>query len=269
MGHQRLGKLPASKQWREIVAYLASGNGSVAELADRVFDACDKAFGIASKDPAFIAAINLLCKIPMAAKADNLKSALADLGIDVPDNPSRTDVITGFERAIEKEQRSDAKNITDLSELAKQAAISALNSLLAQPTPPPQLEFWDTPIEGVHLILKQCATPEGFADLAQEFFATLGENNVRYFIDRELPRHLGEDGFAKSIPDMILFDQNNERHNKEASMIMRFFAKEWYAKANYQNKKKLTARDIAGFAHVAAEKMRKEYRIRNADNAAV
>ena len=269
MGHQRLGKLPASKAWRQIIAYIVSGADAVSELADRVFDASEKSLGKASKDPAFQEALNLLCKIPMAARASDLKAALADLGIDIPDNPSRTDIIAGFERAIEKAQRSGSRDITDLSEMAKHAGISALNSLLAKPAPPPQLELWGTPKEGTHLVLAQCADPEGFADLAQTFFASLGENNIRYYTDRELPKHLGAGGFAQSIPDMIIFDQNNARHNREASMIMRVFARDWYAKVNYQNKKALTSKDVNKFAHVAIEKMRKEYRIRDGKNASV
>lgn len=90
MGHQRLGKLPATKEWREIIEYIISGKGTVAELANKVFNACDNAFSFASKDPAFKETIHLLCKIPIAAKSDNLISALAELGIKVPENPIPT-----------------------------------------------------------------------------------------------------------------------------------------------------------------------------------
>lgn len=265
MGHQRLGRLPASKAWREIVACLVSGKESVSELADRVFDASEKALSNASNDPAFREAIYLLCKIPIAAQADDLALAFAQLGIHVPANPTRTDIIAGFERAIEKAQRSGSKDITDLSDIAKQAAISALNSLLAKPPPAPQLDLWKKPIEGAHLTLKHCATPEGFADLAQSFFAYIGENNTRYYIDRELPKHLG--GFVKSTVDMALFDQNNRQHSKETALIMRFYAKEWYAKVNYHEKKKITLKDTAGFAHIAISKLRKELKVRNEDSA--
>ena len=267
MGHQRLGKLPASRAWRELVACIVSGKESVAELADRVLEASEKSLNKASNDPAFKEAVYLLCKIPLAAQADDLALALAQLDIHIPTNPTRTDIIVGFERAIEKVQRGGSNDITDLSEIAKQAAISALNSLLTKPPPTPQLDLWKKPVEGVHLALKHCATPEGFADLAQSFFARFGENNIRYYLDRQLPKHLGGDGFIKSIPDMTLFDQNNRQHNKEAALIMRFYAKEWYAKVNYHEKKKLTPKDTAGFAHVAISKLRKEYRIRNAANA--
>lgn len=269
MGHQRFGKLPATKKWREIVRFVANGEGSVGEIADRVFDACDRAFGNASKDPAFQEAIHLLCTIPLAASRDDFKAALAEIGIEIPNNPSRTDILVGYEKAIEKAQRSASKDITDLSEMAKQAGIAALNSLLVKPAPAPQLGFWEAPKEGVHLALSEYATPEGFGDLAQAFFTSLGKNNIRYFLDRELPKHLGREGFAKSIQDMILFDQNNERHNAETSVIMRPFAETWYAKKRYQERKKLTRKDLTGFAHVAIEKMRKEYRIRNKKDAAV
>lgn len=36
MGHVRLGVLPASKKWKEIVSYLSAGNVSVGELANKV-----------------------------------------------------------------------------------------------------------------------------------------------------------------------------------------------------------------------------------------
>lgn len=266
MGHQRLGILPATKAWREIVAYIANGNVSVGALTGFVLDACDKSFEVASDDPAFKEALYLLCKIPMAAKAENLQVSLKELGIDVPSNPTRTDIVVGFDQAIEKIQHSNTKGITDLSELAKNAGAAVLNTLLAKPPPPPQLELWGEAKSGTHMILREAATPDGFCDLAQSFFATFGKNNIEYFVSRELPRHLGQSGFCQSIPDMLLFEQNNTQHNNEASMIMRTFAREWYAKANYHEKKKLSQKDVAGFASVAITKMRKEYRMRNTHN---
>jgi len=266
MGHVRLGKLPASKKWKEIVQYLADGNISVAELADRIAEACDKSFAVATNDPAFQKALHLLCQIPQAAKQDNISEALAKLGIQVPDNPTRTDIIVGFDGAIENTQRDGSKNITDLSDIAKQAGIAALNTLLQKTVPPLQMDFLKEPKSAVHRQLEESATAEGFGDLAQNFFATLAKNNIQYYIDRELPNHLGNNGFSHSIPDMTLFDQSLDRHCKEASFIMRTFARDWNANALYNQKKTLTQKDVNGFAHVAIDKMRKEFKFRNEAN---
>jgi len=263
MGHQRLGRLPASKQWREIVDYLASGDISVAELANKVADACDKSFAAATKDPAFQKALHLLCQIPLAAKHENLSEGLAKIGINVSDNPSRTDILVGFERAMEQAQRDGSKNITDLSEMAKQAGIAALNTLFQGPPPVPQMDFWKTPKGDTHRHLEAACNPEGFGDMAQNFFSTLAKDNIKYFMDREMPRHLGSGGLSHSISDMDLFDQSVERHCREASYIMRAFARDWNANAVYNQKKNLTQKDVTGFAHIAVDKMRKEFRFRN------
>lgn len=268
MGHQRLGRLAATKAWRDIVSLIAEGNVSVDSLADAVLDACDKSFSVATNDPAFKEAMYLLCKIPMAAKQDDLGEALRKIGLDVPNNPERTDIIAAFEQAINDVQRNARSGLTDLGIMAKEAAIAVLNNVLTKPPPLANLELFSEPKTGTHLILKQAATPDGFCDMAQSFYATFGTNNIQYFIDRELPRHLGQSGLCQSIPDMLIFEQNNARHNQETSYIMRTFAREWYAKANYQDKKDLTKKDVAGFASIAAEKMRKEYRMRNSSNGA-
>ena len=266
MGHQRLGRLAATKAWRDIVSLIAEGNVSVDTLADAVLDACDKSFALAKDDPAFKEAMYLLCKIPMAAKQEDLAEALQKIGLDVPKNPERTDIIAAFEHAINDVQRNAREGLTDLGVMAKEAAISVLNNLLAKPPPPANLELFGEPKSGIHLILKQTATPDGFCDMAQAFYATFGTHNIQYFLDRALPLYLGKSGVCKSIPDMILFEQSNARHNHEASYIMRTFARDWYAKANYQDKKDLTKKDVAGFASIASEKMRKEYRMRNRQN---
>ena len=269
MGHVRLGRLPATRKWKEIVQFLASDGFSVADLADRVMDACDKSFSAASKDPAFQKALQLLCQIPIASKQDNLSAALSEIGVSVPDNPSRTDIVVGFEKAIEKAQRDGSKNITDLSELAKQAGIAALNTLLTQPAPAPQLGFWEAPKGDTHRQLQASATPEGFGDLAQTFISNFACSNVRYYMDREMPKHLGADGMVKSISDLTLFDQGVAKHCREASFIMRAFARDWDAKKVYSEKTLPNKKDVSGFAHVIAEKMRKEFRIRNGKDARV
>ena len=268
MGHVRLGKLPASKQWKDIVQYLATGDVSVAELAERVSKACDASFAKATQDPAFQKAIHLLCQIPQIAKQEKLSESLAQIGIYVPDNPSRTDIIVGFERALEKEQRSANQNITDLSEMAKHSGIAVLNAIMQKPPPPSQGNLLEEVKEksGIHRLLESSATPEGFGDLAQNFFADLAKNNIRYFMDRELPHHLGPNGFLKSIPDMTLFDKSVDMHCKEASFIMRTFARDWNAKIHYAENRSVARKDIDRFTRVAVEKLRKEFKYRNGEN---
>lgn len=262
MGHVRLGILPASKKWKEIVAYLSAGNISVDELANKVADACDRSFEKASDDPAFQHTMELMYMIPLAAQKDDLRAALSEIGLHVSENPSRTDIIGAFAKAI------DGKSIqaqSDLYPLSKNAGIAVLNAFLSQEAPPPKMNFFAEPKSDVHRNLERLATPVGFADLTQNYFATLAKENIRYFMDREVPSHVGESRNFKSIPDLSVFDKSVDHHCKEASFIMRPFAETWYAKHRYGSDKPVSPEEIKGFAHVAVQKMRKEFHIRNQD----
>jgi len=262
MGHVRLGILPASKKWKEIVAYLSAGDVSVDELANKVADACDRSFEKASDDPAFKFTMDLMFMIPLAAQKNDLRSALSEIGISVPDNPSRTDIIGAFAKAVDTQA---AQANSDLYPLSKNAGIAVLNEFLSQEPPAPQMDFFAEPKSDVHRNLEKLATPVGFADLTQSYFSSLAKANIRYFMDREMPSHVGEGGSFKSIPDLSVFDRSVDHHCNEASFIMRTFAETWYAKHRYGSDKPVSSKEISSFAHVAVQKMRKEFHIRNQD----
>jgi len=264
MGHVRLGVLPASKKWKEIVSYLTAGDISVAELANKVADACDKSFEKASEDPAFKYTLDLMFKIPLAAQKGDLQAALNEIGISVPDNPSRTDIIGAFAKAVDTQS---SKANSDLYPLSKNAGIAVLNEFLSQKPPPPQMDFFAEPKSDVHRNLEKLASPIGFADLTQNYFANLAKENIRYFMDREMPAHVGDGHNFKSIPDLSIFNKSVENHCKEASFIMRPFAETWYAKHRYGSDKPVSSKEISGFSYVAVQKMRKEFHIRNQDGS--
>lgn len=53
------------------------------------------------------------------------------------------------------------------------------------------MDFFAKPKSDVHRNLKKLATSVGFADLTQNYFARLAKDNLRYFMERELPAHVG------------------------------------------------------------------------------
>lgn len=259
MGHVRLGTLPASRKWRDVVSYLAGAEVDVADLAEAVARASDRSLTNAAKDPAFIEALWLLVQIPWAARSERFAEALGKLGIAVPDHPSATELVVGLDGAIEAVQRRNARDITDLGEMAKQAAVAALHSLFEERLP----ELWAPTCEDVRTTLATFVAPERFGELSHRFFAHLVEHNIQYFLDRETPRHIGSGRFAQSVGDLVLHDRAVRRHCEEATIIMRPFAKDWLGHNAFHLRKDISRRDAAGFAHVAFEKIRKELSIRS------
>ena len=68
MGHVRLGKMPATLKWKEVVALLGD-QPSIPDLAEAVERASDVSLAEAVKDPGFVEALWLLLQIPKAAKS--------------------------------------------------------------------------------------------------------------------------------------------------------------------------------------------------------
>jgi len=91
MGHVRLGVLPRSRKWRQVVEHLRLGAGTEV-VAASVASAAEASLKRASNDPAFLHAFWLLTQIPLAARGPTFAKDLRRLGLHVPDQPSLLDV---------------------------------------------------------------------------------------------------------------------------------------------------------------------------------
>src|SRR5690606_18254496 len=102
------------------------------------------------------------------------------------------------------------------------------------------------------------ASTEHFGELAQRFFTNLLDGHLHYFLEREIPRHIGPGNFLQSVADTRYFDGSVKRHCAETTVIMRAFARDWLGKNRFHLDKDLSRRDAAGFAAHAFTKIRTE-----------
>lgn len=258
MGHVRLGRLPATRQWREVVELLNT-DGTIAGLAHAVERAADHALAKAVDDPAFVEVLWRLLKIPEAVAAPNLVEALSKIGIHVPDEPSLDDVLAGFDAALEVARRSNMRGVTDLGLIAKAAAISALKSLVDERAP----TLWARTPRDDLATLATFTSGARFADLAQRFFTNMLERHLNYFLDRETPRHIGPGRIIRSIADMNYFDGELRRHCQETTVIMINYAQVWLGKNRFHLGKDLSRTDVRNFASYAFTKIRAELSMRS------
>ena len=267
MEHIRFGRLPASRQWVNVVKYLATeeDNSSVEELSNSILNACNLSFSKIGNDILFHKVIYLLFQMIGVSGGDSLSEELEGMGIYIPSNPIRIDIILGFERAIAGIFHDEVRNTTELSELAKKSAITTLNNALQKPPPLYQTDLWQDIKEKstVHRQLEATTTPDGFCNLVQDFFVDLAKSNIKYFIDLELTYYLGQEGFLESVPDMSLFDKAIERHCREVSFIIRRFTKYWNTKILSNRNKELTVKNVRNFCCISLEKIRSEVNCRN------
>ena len=263
MGHVRLGILPKSRKWGEVVALLTDGHASFEQIASLSAEASEKALSSLTKDPVFIEAFWMLCKIPQAARSDNFREALGNLGVHVSDQPTLPEIVNAFSKAMDNCMRGQANGRNDFAEMARNAAISSLTRMVQNQMP----SLWQehTP-EDVRHALGHFTSSEHFGALAQEFYSDFTERHLRYYLDRETPKHVGADKYLPSLTALDSFNNALHNHCQEGSVIMRVFARDWYGK-QYQNGEDPHSRDkVKGFTHIAMKKVKAEMKQRRNAN---
>jgi hypothetical protein len=251
MGHVRLGVLPKSRKWNQVVDELRLG-ADIGNVAAAAAEAAETALQGASKDPAFLHAFWLLTQVPLAARGPEFAADLRRFGMEVPDEPGLMDIAAAISAAVDRHAR-DAGGHTDLGEMAQMAAVESLTALVGRDLPS---LFGPGPDE-VQRAIGRFASGAQFSALAREFFTRLTQRSLDYYLSRELNRHIGAGERFSDDAMRARFDSALDQHCREASRIVEAFAGGWYGKNVYQGDG-LTPEDIRRFAPVAFRKIRTE-----------
>jgi hypothetical protein len=259
MGHVRLGRLPRTRRWQQVVELLG-GDAPIGAVAAASAAAAEAALRGAHADPGLGHAFWLLMQVPLAARASDLGTSLSRLGFRVPTEFTLLSIIGAFSDAVERHVQQRGGR-TDLGEMAQLAAAEALTSVVGRDLPS---LFGTTPGE-LKLALARLAAPDRFAGLAREFFARCSRKYLDYFVSRELSNHVGPGRRIGSIDAHTAFDAALERHCQETALIVEAFAGGWYSKARFKGE--LTPEKAQRFAYVALRKLQSELRKRSEPNA--
>jgi hypothetical protein len=250
MGHIRLGRLPRTRKWIEVLDLVGGGAGS-AEVAAATMDASDRGLAGAAKDAGLVYSVWLLTQIPLAARGDDFVSRLQQLGLDVSTAPSLLEVVGAFAGGVDEHlSRKDGR--TDLGEMAQMAACEALTALGT----PVNASLFDSTEPSAQETLKGLSTPKQFSALAREFFTRLSRKYLTYFLSRELSNYVSGDGRFASIERHAQFNEGLDLYCRQATRIIEEFSGGWFSKANFEGG--ITQEKAASFVYVALKKLRSE-----------
>lgn len=253
MGHNRLGALPRTHKWLDVVELVDCG-GSSAAVADATLDAAYDNFAEGAADPTLVHTVWLLTQIPDAARSGDFIDAMRRLGLEVPTGASPTDIATALGAAVDSAARDRARPRSDLGEMARLAAVETLVGVLRDRTPS---LFGPDPDAGQRA-LARLATERQFGGLAQSFFARLTERVLTHFVSKELPQHVGVGRRFETLADQRAFKEAVGLHAHQAAKIVEVFAGTWWSKAKFD--RDLTPARTERFVAYAMKKMRDEIR---------
>ena len=252
MGHIRLGMLPRTRRWAEVVDLVAVGGNSAA-VASATLDAAEQDLVSAADDVGLRRAFWLLTQIPDAARSTDFAASLRALGIAVSDAPSAADLSAAFTQAIDDHVET-TKSRSGTGELAQIAAAETLSTFLRDRAS----GLFGSTSEDVRSELGKVATEVQFGRFARDFFARFTTRYLTYFLSKELPQQVGEGRHFRDPAQARVFSSALELHCRQASKIVESFAGGWYSKARFE--KDLSEVRTGKFIAYALKKVRGELR---------
>jgi hypothetical protein len=261
MGHQRLGDVPKSQRWDAVVATVAAGSGgggfaglaqSVRDIADRTLEASEAGLERAIADPGLRFTFYLLTQIVLAAREEDWREELRQVGIDIDESASLFDFTDAVQEAIESHVRQHG-GPTDISEMAQQSAGQALAELAG----PNAVTLFGSGSAEAQDAVRKLSTKVGFARLGQRFFGCFTARFLNFYLSRITAGQVGRRSLEHS-GELSHFNEVLLIHCNQSARIVHDFCGEWYSKTEFQ--KGISLENTSGFMAVAVRKLQAELR---------
>ena len=251
MGHERIGRLPGTKKWRNIVDELTEfspNNNNVASVADKTTRNVAGQLERMNKDKGVIASFSYLLTLLHASKQRDPHAFLQQNGITL--SPSFS--LLELARSIKQFNRANCDN-TEYATIASQALIDTVSTWTKQEQQQTSLFFGgDTdPFEP----WRRAADAGGFSEISRIYFSNFIGRYLKYFLEREASASF------KNLFDRSDFSQRLDSHLDEISKsafettkVTQQFAAGWYSKN--AAKQFPDSDDIQGFIGYALKKLK-------------
>jgi len=252
MGHIRLGFLPHTKQWRNIVELLSHYGGDtsvVPIIADATLKAIDNIYQKMPYDESVIKAILFLANLIYSTKQSDQVMFLNSNGYTVDDNLSIYSLTKSIQQYITTENGS-----LEINKIAKDATMQAVIDYLERHQSS-QLDIFGNDPQSP---LRRIGNGSDFCELARSFFAFFTDRHIKYFIEREAAQVINNygdlDKFSSTLTELscVIAD-----HAFDTSLIMQSFAAGWF---NKYSTKESSSETVIEFLRKSFAKMREEFR---------
>ncbi len=260
MGHRLLGQLPATRNWKKVIALLEATD-SVDRIANATSQAASRGLELAKRDKGVARVAFALMKVIWASRKEQFFEELADLGISVSAQASLLDVVGAFDDALDRSLRQ-AGHRTDLAEMARFSAVDALTDVCQGETG----SLFGVSASDTQQSLKRYATSERFSVIGKNFFGIFLYRFLDYHLSRELPNHIGSGRQFQSISESSRFKEALESHCRETVLIIKDFSGCWPSATEFREG--ITAENVrTKFVPVAFKKIKSELKRRSGTNA--
>ena len=185
MGHLRLGRLPKTLRWREVVGLIEADPTAAARITGLTVVAVETHLRSLPRNDALTYAFWLLLRIATASRSDTFVQDVRNLELSVTADTSAIALIGEVTDALRERSRgADGHSAT--SECASLAARRALTETVGTQG----RTLFGSTLEDLQSAFRAYSTCDQFSEVAQRSFADFTARLLQSYLDRELQNHV-------------------------------------------------------------------------------
>lgn len=252
MGHIRLGRLPKTKKWLEVVEALGVPEPSAGTIASSTARAAAREFQLLKGSPTLASCLWILARVGTSARHGEFAGDLRQLGID----SSRAGTGFGFAAEIGLAVTREAGD--DAHTLFGQMALASLRDVFAHAVVEQSRSLFDTTLDDVRAAAAAFGSDPGFGAAVRDFYGNFMSRVLRFVAEKELANHISGGGEVSAVERAQQVSSDLDRYCRESARVVEDFASGWFSKQNWRSGREIAKEDARGFSAYAVEKLRME-----------
>jgi hypothetical protein len=253
MGHLRLGRLPKTQPWRQVVRLIDEAPTGTPAVASATARAAEARLRELARDPSLVYCFWLLTRIASASRGPDFERELAELGL----SPAGTESALGFIGNVADRVGAELVRYPGSGPFAELAAL-ALRRSLTETVGQEGRSLFGSSLEDLRHAFRRHSSDRQFGVLAKTFFGDFLARTLRFFVEKELSNHVGTGHALTRIDASREFAAALDLHARQSARIVEDFAAGWYGKERWEARGTISRDDAARFVAVAVRKLRAE-----------
>lgn len=245
MGHIRLGRLPRTTRWKQVVEALGDFGASLPEIIKLTSYASEKVLTNSKNIDGLAHCYWLFTNIAQASRQGNFIENLNNLGINIAPTDSGVKILKEIFSTASSNLKENG-NISILDQIAVDSFKNAIHNTISQEA----TSLFGCDAESIQKALQKYSTSTQVAYLGREYFSQYMYNSFSFTLEKELANSLSSDGRFQNSNDIQQFNQKLKQYCWEVSKIVEEFSGGWYGKHSFEGdiSSKSKTKDFTSYA---------------------
>jgi len=229
MGHVRLGRLPKTYRWKQVVTSLADNSSSLPEIVKLTSKASEKVLADTKNTEGLSHCFWLFTNIAQASRQGDFVEGLNNLGMNIKPDDSGVKILKQIFDSASISVRKNG-NISVLDQIAIDSFKNAIhNTISAEST-----SLFGCNLDSIQRAFKKYSTSKQVSDLGREYFSNYMNNAFSFALEKELANSISKESRFQNSNDIQQFNAKLKQYCWDVSKIVEEFSGGWYGKHSFE-----------------------------------